>query len=335
MSVILYALAGVAVVASIGGAAFWLFRRTRPDELVLAIRAQDAKAAKRLLKTRDSELGIVLVEAIEKLPALVPKVLKKGVKPGDAPRALLAAVQTGNRDLVDHLIALGWLPGPVDDASPLEIAADADQAAIVDLLLAAGAQPTTDMLHRAVERGSHRVVKSLLEAGADGSDGLFHLPKSFMARPAAVASLLLDAGASPNRPDDEGRAPLHHAAACDAATVRLLLRWGAEPSSRDRYGDTALLLAAGYANVETLSALAQGGARLVVTDAGSNTPLHRLFARPFDEDAEMCAEFLIDAGADLAQLNDEGLSAIDVLERVSGTQVAARVLAQARARQRG
>ena len=137
--------------------------------------------------------------------------------------------------------------------TPLHWAVDTANTSLPVLvtLLAAGADPNASddegetPLYHAVDRSDLASVVVLLNWGADpnyNSDGTF-LRNAIQGNNLAVLAALLMAGANPNAQDDEGKTPLHLAAASDAEVERtlwvvaMLLKKGADPGVQDwHYG---------------------------------------------------------------------------------------------------
>ncbi|KAG2487525.1 hypothetical protein HYH03_013806 [Edaphochlamys debaryana] len=120
----------------------------------------------------------------------------------------------------------------------------------------------TTPLILAAERGHTRVVRLLLEAGADmnaateGGDTALSLAAA--EGHTEVVRLLAEAGADVNAADEEGSAPLAVAAhRGHTEVVRALLRAGAEQGAKDAEGNTALHLAASAGREEAVAALLQ------------------------------------------------------------------------------
>ncbi|CAE7634618.1 ANK3 [Symbiodinium pilosum] len=147
-------------------------------------------------------------------------------------------------------------------------------------------------LHYAAVEGSTDVVKSLIQAAAEGGGGnenklvncmpakVAILPDVLQERPLAAAAesgflelvrILLDAGALDD-PDEDLRSPLWLAARSSragAGVVKLLLQHGADPSRRDKEGVSALGAAsAGGCNEDVVMALLAHGIDVNAT-AGS------------------------------------------------------------------
>ncbi|KAJ7616947.1 ankyrin repeat-containing domain protein [Mycena polygramma] len=148
-----------------------------------------------------------------------------------------------------------------------------------------------------------------------------------------MASLLLELGAEPNYPV-HGRTALHTAAfRKEARFVELLLKSGADSTSLDNFGYTALHQAVMNGFEETTAALVNGGA-----DVNARTD-HRLVPRSYDRGRKLfngttpliltcgfrlwravddpalqipacLAQLLLDAGADATATNESGNAAI-------------------------
>lgn len=130
---------------------------------------------------------------------------------------------------------------------PLYIAVEKNNLEIVELLLAAGADPNLPSqgfppLFLAIEKNHPKIVQVLLEAGADSSlpsqSGTFPLHKALaeeIPNP-EIIQLLLSAGADPNKRSGLGVTPLAHLSAKDTESkeaikiVQLLLAAGADPN---------------------------------------------------------------------------------------------------------
>ena len=131
---------------------------------------------------------------------------------------------------------------------------------------------------------------------------------------------LLDGGCDPNIANPRyGNTPLYNACFSNRPdVVRLLISKGANPNQRITYrspvdgrveeGIVALMLAQ---SAEVITALLGAGADPNLTDEVGNTPLMRcvLIAPP------EAIELLLQAGADAAAQNGDGLSAADVVRK--------------------
>lgn len=196
---------------------------------------------------------------------------------------LHAAAEGGSTAVAALLLARGADPDVRDGsgATALMVAAGRSDADMVRLLLSHGAEPAArdgfgeTALDRGVRAGSAEVVRVLLDAGApvreSAPDGITLLLRAAdHGVPAAVLSLLLDAGADPNdfthtgplaacarRGDLEGMRLLHEhgaetnrgGALAAAVTgghgdaVELLLSWDADVNAPDIWGVSPLLCA--------------------------------------------------------------------------------------------
>ncbi|KAJ3179825.1 hypothetical protein HDU87_002393 [Geranomyces variabilis] len=159
---------------------------------------------------------------------------------------LVASLTTANPDAVrakdeDGRTALHW-------------AASGKHLEITRGLLAAGGDATTaddggmTPLHIAASTGSHEIVLLLLEAA-----------------PAVI-----------DNKTESGQTALHYAASKNhAEVVDALLNAGADPSARDRYGQTPMHRAATRGWVRIARRLKEDTrAKVNVRDATGNTPLH-------------------------------------------------------------
>ena len=180
----------------------------------------------------------------------------------DAP--LIAAVKAGDVDAVRSLIVDRGVdvnrPAP-DGATALHWAVHRNDAALVDLLLAAGAGVST----------ANRYGVQPISLAAENGD-------------AGILEALLAAGADPNAALPGGETVLMTAARTgDAEAVRVLLVRGADPNLRDGFrGQTALMWAAARNNAGAVHALAELGADVrAKTGTAARAPLgNRLFYAP-------------------------------------------------------
>lgn len=123
-------------------------------------------------------------------------------------------------------------------ASPLILASANNNAAIVDYLLACGANPhiTDSQLNMAIH-----------VAAANGN--------------ANVLSLLIDKGSDVNAKGFRGKQPLHFALLNGSTeAARLLCESGADITARTAFGDTPLICAAKHSNIENIKLVLNKGA---------------------------------------------------------------------------
>lgn len=143
--------------------------------------------------------------------------------------------------------------------------------------------PANHELLYAVYTGKPRVVKRLLEEGADietcGNDGFTPLHVAVTEEQLAIIIILIRNGANMDARDKWGLTPLHHAAGEGKTQVVLMLvGWGAEVDARDNEGNTPLhsaVLGDGLGVediVAVIKVLRAGGADMAATGCGGRVP---------------------------------------------------------------
>jgi ankyrin repeat protein len=249
-----------------------------------------------------------------------------------------AAVTQGDLALVQFLLNIGakantarFLGMPVLSGAVMS-QVWTDDPAILNALAAHGLATTTDewntALRAAAGTGEPRMVKALLEHGADpNAQGTFG-PAMIFAGPGEGSALmaaaaggghirlkLVDMGRAhpgsdrlPDISDAEYPAVRKAALAADPATVRALAAHGADPNAANANGDTALIMAARAGNVPAVKALVDAGAKVEMTDANGMTPL--MWAVQKSEDA--AARVLLEAGADVNARAPNGANALSL-----------------------
>jgi len=192
---------------------------------------------------------------------------------------LKAAAQTGDRELVEHLLRMG---ASVDNTSTgetaLHMAVAYDHLPIVRVLLDAGADPNAadvDGWTPLAFARSPECVDLLLKAGADvhsvddaGAEVLHqHTDPEIIDR-------LLQAGAT-LEPDEPGVTTVMHRAAekGDVSLMRFLLERGASVDCVTTWGVTPLMVAAEHGHTELLQLLLSAGADPAAEDHVGRTPL--------------------------------------------------------------
>ncbi|PWI64996.1 hypothetical protein PCL_08355 [Purpureocillium lilacinum] len=205
--------------------------------------------------------------------------------------ALHVAVAHGHANVVDVLLDSGanvLLRNKLGD-TPLMAAAWHGDVHIVNMLLTApGAQMETrgtdnrTALLKAVAQGRTGAVDALISNGADVlcRDRYGDTPLLLAAKKnnSSIARRLLEAeDAGLEVRDINGRTPLLAAVAQEsAAATIILLKSGAITTSRDRLGDTPLLLAAGLGNVLIVRQLLESAeSGLEICDRDGRPPLLR------------------------------------------------------------
>lgn len=110
-----------------------------------------------------------------------------------------------------------------------------------------------------------------------------------------IVRLLLQAGADPNAPDDDGLSPLHHGARnSDPMVVRHLLDAGADLNARENDGYTPLHYAAAQSgNGRVIKLILDRGAEPLAESSDGRTPLHSALRYRADQGV---VSALLDAG---------------------------------------
>ena len=126
------------------------------------------------------------------------------------------------------------------------------------------------LLSKAVEVSQPDVVRWLLERNANPNTN-HPLGRAAYCGDLVLASLLLDAGAHLNAPDERGHAPLQRAVDADAiAMVRLLVNAGANPNAGEAGGYLPLLVCR---SVDVLNILIDAGANVNAHTSDGDTAL--------------------------------------------------------------
>lgn len=238
----------------------------------------------------DPEVVSVLAEAGADLHAPGEESYYRGNTPlhyaGDNPNPDVAAALLGAGAEVNALSARGRTPLH-------EAAANASNPAVIDVLVAAGADVNSNgyaPLHSAARYNPRpEIATALLAAGADvnadppplfmalNRDGVFvggqPMPTEHSL---AVVEVLVRAGANLEQADGSGRTALHMAAISSPAAFPLLLRLGADPNARDASGRTPWDYALRNPSLQGLEEvrrmredMRRGGRRRKSTDAGT------------------------------------------------------------------
>ena len=162
----------------------------------------------------------------------------------------VAAASRGTAPAIKHLLHAGAPVNPPDGVraknTPLLFASMTGDLENVKLLLAHGADPSA-ALAQAVTFGYPDIVRALISAGApakltEGS-GINLLHWAAIANRPDVIPALVEAGVSINAQDEAGFTPLMYAATIDfgdTASLRALLKAGADPKIRNSDGRTAV-----------------------------------------------------------------------------------------------
>jgi len=186
---------------------------------------------------------------------------------------MLKAVSKGDIEGVKSSLAAGAVPdkiliniGEMQNATLLHLAVAGDHAAIIEMLLAAGAninQPDSNgmtPLHVAANFGHNNILKSLAKAGAnleasEKQEGLKPLHFAAMMGHELIVASLLEANAEKNSLSSAGMTPLHYAAAGGYShVVKRLLESKADANLRFN-GQTALEIAVEMGHQSTADVL--------------------------------------------------------------------------------
>ena len=208
--------------------------------------------------------------------------------------------------------------GSADDTSALHWAVHWDERDMVDMLLAAGADPNpandygvTPLMQACVNRNDDMVVK-LLDAGADPNvlmiTGVSALMKCSQAGAQKAVVALIKAGADVNISESrkDQTALMWAANSAHASIVQSLIDAGADVSSRTPGGFTPLMFAARSGDIESARSLLDAGAdpdeasdkegnALVIASAGGHEEL---------------ALYLLSRGADPGFADEYGITAL-------------------------
>ena len=140
---------------------------------------------------------------------------------------------------------------------------------------------------------------------------------------AAIAKVLIAAGAKVNAADKDRETPLHNAATRGRTNVaEVLLEAGADVNARDEYGLTPLHSAAAWGHVELTRVLLAAGADANAGDSRRQTPLHLVARRrvpPLSGYAAV-ARVLLDAGARPNSRSSDGSTPLRLAE-IAATQL--------------
>ena len=249
-----------------------------------------------------------VIKSVNERATEVTKVLlAAGARLGTHDKDILQhPIAQGNASLVRVLIENGAHAKEKmrDGYTPTELARKSSEEEVYKLLIAYGGSPVDQkssiqmMFVEAAFEDDVEVMEAALQSGA-GINDLDPAKNSALAaaleipvlgnKQAATIQWLLDHGANPNLPNNEGNPPLHAfvlnnkfnlngqkgsvLAQLVEATLGGLLKAGAKISGVDKWNRTPLHVAAQMDNLRAAEILIQGGAKVMPRDMQGKTPL--------------------------------------------------------------
>jgi ankyrin repeat protein len=303
-----------------------------PFDLFYAIRAGDLVSVKKLCTAgnansrdlQDPNLGIYQSDSLVGLSSEQPL----------GPSPLYLAVSSGRLDIAKVLAEKGAL---VDDPSffrgkydsyamsPLGLAVDALNEAMVAFLLGKGARPSDEMLADACERQALGIVKLLVEKGANVNalwPGEIYGNQDYgdegWSRVGDVLSVAVQAGASPVVDFLRKKG-----AKLSRYVLAAALTQGNEALAKDclasgiKADANELVLACQLGNVSIAQILLKAGVAANGTDASGRTPL----TAAAEKMNFALVKLLVENGADVAKTSGkEGETAFDIVNRKTGKE---------------
>lgn len=240
-------------------------------------------------------VGVVLLPFLVYAYAHLRDWAREAFRPHKAAMAEMeVAIPQGDVEKIEALLA--QVPSLVqcrtrDYLTPMTMACECGQEAMVRRLVEAGARNTTQGAFVAARRGHEGIVRLLIDQGVDLSDGrLLHWSIRF--RQAGVARLILArAGRLVDTPDEAGKTPLILASHkpllypfVEAEMKRwldggnremadMLLSQGADVNAVSQAGETALIHATEWWPVDLVERLVSAGADVAACSKNGITPL--------------------------------------------------------------
>ncbi|KAK2808526.1 hypothetical protein FQN50_004557 [Emmonsiellopsis sp. PD_5] len=275
---------------------------------------------------------------------MVELLLERGADPNhkdhkrETPLSQAARADSDSGEVVEMLLREGADPNfkNSDGDTPLILAAEKGHQHVVKLLLEQGVKPESigryrqTALAKAAAASSTETVKMLLENGCDpnfrdkyGDTPLSHAVSKYRGNETLI-KLLLDEGADLHVNNREGTPILLQAVGAvvideyKAPLIKILLENGADRESKDKYGQTALSMAAPcLADLQTLEVLLQSGADVNSKDKNGRTPFSSAVETELFDDGEgwealeiSGLNLLLEAGADLESRDNQGRTPI-------------------------
>ncbi len=174
----------------------------------------------------------------------------------------------------------------------------------------------TPLLLIAIRQKQHKIMKTLLESGADctatDASGIFPLAQVILnGSDGSLPEILLTPGIEINQKDGAGRTALHMAAERNQkVAIELLISHGAFVDVKDNRGRTALMYSCKSGAADACKALLKAQADLNAQDEDGQTVL--MFTVQ-SEQPELVS-FLINQGAAIDTMDDFGATALKIAE---------------------
>jgi ankyrin repeat protein len=234
---------------------------------------------------------------------------------GSAPLHVVA--WSGNIGIASFLISHGADVNALQSetgSTPLDYAVVSGNSAIVKLLLGAGARidirdrSGETALHLAAAGNRQEILELLLAAHPDlnapDAKDKTALDEAVLHGWTSIMAVLVGHGANPSRVHAvNGRGPLHEACVKGFhELIEPLIAAGADPTQRDRFGQTPLDLALAYKNASAVAVLLRLGARLKGCEADAEHAMESATLRGQTE----IASILIQGGFDINRPTEAG-----------------------------
>jgi ankyrin repeat protein len=261
---------------------------------------------------------------------------------------LSQTVEDGTKQLFDpnksHFAVCVWIHNPVISTwrqseraptpspppiTPLHYASYWGLHSIVEFLVIEHAQDVhsrcppdnATLLHLASGRGHVKVVRFLLERGADvkaqNKDGDTPLHLALEKGHVEIAGILIERGADVSAQNNYGDTPLHVASEKGHVEIAgILIERGADVAAQNIYGYTPLHLASENGQVEIADILIEHSADVTAENKGGSTALHLASQSPYIQTSPQrfaeVALILLEHGADATAQDNDGRTPFDL-----------------------
>lgn len=171
----------------------------------------------------------------------------------------------------------------------LTVAVTNGNYSVCEAFIARGGDPNghingTTLLHTAVSQGQEKVLEALMEGGADltlkdrrGENLISSVIMSNIKNKVILVSRLVSGGIDPKSAGNNGKQPIHVAAAHSADVIPRLLELGCDVNQPDVvHNDTPLHIACCRCNEKSIETLIKNGAKFNLTNNEGETPLAKL-----------------------------------------------------------